>query len=83
MSVKFLKNGINYEKELKKSKKLRDILREMLAVEKIRLDIGTVNEEGVNGVAGSVKRPDPGEDEIVNYAIRQFDASVIKRKNLS
>ena len=83
VSVKFLKNGINYEKELKKSKKLRDILREMLAVEKIRLDIDTVNEEGVNGVAGSVKRPDPGEDEIVNYAIRQFDASVIKRKNLS
>ena len=83
VSVKFLKNGINYEKELKKSKELRDILTEMLAVEKIRLDIGTVNEEGVNGVAGSVKRPDPGEDEIVNYAIRQFDASVIKRKNLS
>ena len=55
----------------------------MLAVEKIKLDIDTVNEEGVNGVDGSVKRPDPGEDEIVNYAIRQFDASVIKRKNLS
>ena len=83
VSVKFLKNGINYEKELKKSKKLRDILREMLAVEKIRLDIDTINEEGINGVGSSVIKPHPGEDEIVNYAIRQFDASVIKRKNLS
>lgn len=83
VSVKFLKNGINYEKELKKSEKLRDILKEMLAVERIRLDIDTVNEEGINGVGGTAKKPDPGEDEIVNYAIRQFDASVIKRKNLS
>lgn len=82
VSVKFSKNGINYEKDLKKSEKLRDILKEMLGVEKIRLDIDTVNEEGVNGT-GRVEKPDPAEDEIVNYAIRQFDASVIKRKNLN
>ena len=83
VSVKFLKNGINHEKELKKSKKLREILEEMLGVEKIRLDIDTINEEGINGTGGASKKPDPGEDELVNYAIRQFDASVIKRKNLS
>ena len=83
VSVKFLKNGINHEKELKKSKELREILEEMLGVEKIRLDIDTIDEEGINGTGGAAKKPDPGEDELVNYAIRQFDASVIKRKNLS
>ncbi|MYC39848.1 MAG: DNA polymerase III subunit gamma/tau [Candidatus Dadabacteria bacterium] len=83
VSIKFLKNGINYEKDLKKSKELREILREMLGVEKIRLEIDTVNEEGINGTGNAKKKPDPAEDEIVNYAIRQFDASVIKRKNLS
>ena len=83
VSVKFLENGINHEKELKKSKKLREILGEMLGVEKIRLDIDTINEEGINGTGEAAKKPDPAEDEIVNYAIRQFDASVIKRKNLS
>ena len=83
VSVKFLKNGINHEKELKKSGELREILREMLGVEKIRLDIDTVNDEGVNGTGRASGKPDPAEDEIVNYAIRQFDAKVIKRKNLS
>ncbi len=83
VSVKFLENGINHEKKLKKSKELREILREMLGVEKIRLDIDTINEEGINGTGGAAKKPDPAEDELVNYAIRQFDASVIKRKNLS
>ncbi len=83
VSVKFLENGINHEKELKKSGKLREILREMLGVEKIRLDIDTVNDEGINGAGRASKKPDPAEDELVNYAIRQFDASVIKRKNLS
>ena len=84
VSIKFLKNGINYEKDLKKkSKELREILREVLGVEEIRLEIDTVNEEGINGTGGAAKKPDPAEDEIVNYAIRQFDASVIKRKNLS
>ena len=83
VSVKFLENGINHEKELKKSKELREILGEMLGVEKIRLDIDTINEEGINGTGGAAKKPDPAEDELVNYAIRQFDASVIKRKNLS
>ncbi len=82
VSVKFLKNGINHEKELKKSEKLRKILEEMLGVEKIRLDIDTINDEGVNGTGRASRKPDPAEDEIVNYAIRQFDASVIKRKNL-
>ena len=83
VSVKFLKNGINHEKELKRSKKLREILREMLGVERIRLDIDTINDEEINGTGGASRKPDPAEDEIVNYAIRQFDASVIKRKNLS
>ena len=83
VSVKFSKNGINHEKALKESKELRGILREMLGAERVRLDIDTVDEEGINGTVSAVKRPDPAEDEIVNYAIRQFDASVIKRKNLS
>ncbi len=83
VSVKFLKNGINHEKELKKSRKLREILREMLGVEKIRLEVDTINDEGINGTGKASRKPDPAEDEIVNYAIRQFDASVIKRKNLS
>ncbi len=83
VSVKFLENGINHEKELKKSGKLREILREMLGVERIRLDIDTINDEGINGTGRTSKKPDPAEDELVNYAIRQFDASVIKRKNLS
>ncbi|GEM_PF-453368 len=83
VSVKFLKNGINHEKELKKSSKLREILREMLGVERVRLDIDTINDEGINGTGRTSRKPDPAEDEIVNYAIRQFDASVIKRKNLS
>ncbi|MYB26033.1 MAG: DNA polymerase III subunit gamma/tau [Candidatus Dadabacteria bacterium] len=83
VSVKFLKNGINHEKELKKSKELRKILKEMLGVERIRLDIDTINDEEINGTGGASRKPDPAEDEIVNYAIRQFDASVIKRKNLS
>ena len=83
VSVKFLKNGINHEKELKKSGELKKILREMLGVERIRLDIDTINDEEINGTGGASRKPDPAEDEIVNYAIRQFDASVIKRKNLS
>ncbi len=83
VSVKFLKNGINHEKELKKSEKLRDILREMLGVKRVRLDIDTINDEPPNGTGRASRKPDPSEDEIVNYAIRQFDASVIKRKNLS
>ena len=83
VSVKFLKNGINHEKELKKSSKLREILGEMLGVERVRLDIDTINDEGINGSGRTSRKPDPAEDEIVNYAIRQFDASVIKRKNLS
>lgn len=83
VSVKFLENGINHEKELKKSEKLKGILGEMLGVEKIRLDIDTVDEEGINRTGRTSKKPDPAEDELVNYAIRQFDASVIKRKNLS
>ncbi len=83
VSVKFLKNGINHEKELKKSKKLREILREMLGVERIKLDIDTINDEGINGTGEASRKPGPAEDEIVNYAIRQFDAGVIKRKNLS
>jgi DNA polymerase-3 subunit gamma/tau len=84
VSIKFSKNGINYEKDLKKkSKELREILREMLGVERVRLDIDTINDEGINGTGEASRKPDPAEDEIVNYAIRQFDASVIKRKNLS
>ncbi len=82
VNVRFLKNGINHEKELKKSSKLREILREMLGVERVRLDIDTINDEGVNGTGRASRKPDPAEDEIVNYAIRQFDARVIKRKNL-
>ena len=82
VSVKFLKNGINHEKELKKSKELREILGEMLGVDRVRLDIDTINDEGINGTGRASRKPDPAEDEIVNYAIRQFDASVIKRKNL-
>jgi len=83
VSVKFLKNGINHEKELKKSRKLREILKEMLGVGKVKLEIDTINDKGINGTGEASKKPDPAEDEIVNYAIRQFDASVIKRKNLS
>jgi len=84
VSIKFSKNGINYEKDIKKkSKELREILREMLGIEEIRLDIDTINDEGINGTDRTSRKPDPAEDEIVNYAIQQFDASVIKRKNLS
>ena len=83
VTIKFLKNGINHEKELKKPGKLRDILRKMLGVERVRLDIGTIDDEGINGTGGNSRKPDPAEDEIVNYAIRQFDASVIRRKNLT
>ena len=84
VSIKFSKNGINYEKDLKKkSEELREILREMLGVERVRLDIDTINDDGINGTGEASRKPDPAEDEIVNYAIRQFDASVIKRKNLS
>ena len=83
VTIKFLKNGINHEKEIKKSKELRNILNEMLGVEKIRLDIDTINDEETNGAQRSAKKNSAAEDEIVNYAIRQFDAMVIKRKNLS
>ena len=83
VTIKFLKNGINHEKELKKPGKLRDILRKMLGVERVRLDIGTIDDEGINGTGGNSRKSDPAEDEIVNYAIRQFDASVIRRKNLT
>ena len=83
VSIKYFKNGINHEKELKKPGKLREILGEMLGVERIKLDIGTINDEGINGTGGASRKPDPAEDELVNYAIRQFDASVIKRKNLT
>ena len=83
VTIKFLKNGINHEKEIKKSKELRDILKEMLGVQKIRLDIDTVNDDETNGTPRADKKKSVAEDEIVNYAIRQFDAVVIKRKNLS
>ena len=83
VTIKFLKNGINHEKEIKKSKELRNILNEMLGVEKIRLDIDTINDEEINGAQRTAKKNSAAEDEIVNYAIRQFDAMVIKRKNLS
>jgi len=84
VSIVFSKNGINYEKELKDSKKmLREILKEMLGVDKIRLDIKTEDQEQINGNLDEKKKPEPAEDELVNYAIQQFDASVIKRKNLN
>ena len=83
VTIKFLRNGINHEKEIKKSKELRDILKEMLGVQKIRLDIDTVNDDETNGTPRADKKKSVAEDEIVNYAIRQFDAVVIKRKNLS
>ena len=83
VTIKFLRNGINHEKEIKKSKELRDILKEMLGVQKIRLDIDTVNDDEINGTPRADKKKSVAEDEIVNYAIRQFDAVVIKRKNLS
>ncbi len=83
VTIKFLEQGINHEKEFKKSTELREMLSEMLGVEKIRLDIGTIKDEQINATGVASKKPGPAEDEIVNYAIRQFDAMVIERKNIT
>ncbi len=82
VNIKFLKNGMNYEKDLKRSEKLKNILTEMLSVEKVILDVGTVDSEKVSEKTPSSRKWDPRDDQIVNYVIEQFDASVIKRKNL-
>ncbi len=78
ITIKFLKNGINYGKDLKEDENLRGFLQEMLGKDRIRLSIETVDEEIPRG-SRRTKKTDPGKDDIISYAIEQFDATVINK----
>lgn len=81
--IRFLKNGMNYQSEFRKDDKLRNVLREALALDSVILDVETVNgEEAGGGKPPAKKREVPAEDPVVRRAIREFDAVVINRKTL-
>ena len=81
--IKFLKNGMNYQSEFRKDDKLKNVLREALALDSVILDVETVNgdTEG-GGKSPAKKREAPADDPVVSRAIREFDAVVINRKTL-
>ena len=82
--IKFLKNGMNYQSEFRKpGHELKDILKEVLALENVVLDVETVtvDEAPGDGKAPPRTKRKPSEDSVVDYAIREFEASVIERKN--
>lgn len=81
--IKFLKNGMNYQSEFRKDDKLKNVLREALALDSVILDVETVNGEAEGGgKPPAKKREAPADDPVVSRAIREFDAVVINRKTL-
>ena len=81
--IKFLKNGMNYQSEFRKDDKLKNVLREALALDSVILDVETVNGETEGGgKPPAKKREAPADDPVVSRAIREFDAVVINRKTL-
>ena len=81
--IKFLKNGMNYQSEFRKDDKLKNVLREALALDSVILDVETVNGEAAGGgKPPAKKREAPADDPVVSRAIREFDAVVINRKTL-
>ncbi len=81
ITIKFLKNGISYEKDLKEGGKFREILKEMFGKSRMKLSIETVDDE-VPGDSKRIKRTSTGKDDMIDYAVEQLGATVINRKNL-
>ena len=80
--IRFPENGMNYPKELRKDDKLRTVLREALSLDRVILDIETVNGEAKGGAAPAVRKRQVADDPLVSRVIREFDAVVINAKNL-
>lgn len=80
--IRFPENGMNYPKELRKDDKLRTVLREALSLDRVILDIETVNGEAKGGAAPSARKSRAADDPLVSHVIREFDAVVINAKNL-
>ena len=82
VKIRFPENGMNYPKELRKDDKLRTVLREALSLDRVILDIETVNGEAKGGAAPAVRKRQVADDPLVSRVIREFDAVVINAKNL-
>lgn len=80
--IRFPENGMNYPKELRKDDKLRTVLREALSLDRVILDIETVNGEAKGAAAPAVRKRQVADDPLVSRVIREFDAVVINAKNL-
>lgn len=79
--IRFPENGTNYQNEFRKDDKIRTILREALSLDRVILDIETVNGEAKGGAAPSARKRRVADDPLVSRVIREFDAVVINSKN--
>ena len=79
--IRFPENGTNYQSEFRKDDKLRTILREALSLDRVILDIETVNGEAKGGAAPSARKRRVADDPLVSRVIREFDAVVINSKS--
>ena len=79
--IRFPENGTNYQNEFRKDDKIRTVLREALSLDRVILDIETVNGEAKGGAAPSARKRRVADDPLVSRVIREFDAVVINSKN--
>ena len=79
--IRFPENGTNYQNEFRKDGKIRTVLREALSLDRVILDIETVNGEAKGGAAPSARKRRVADDPLVSRVIREFDAVVINSKN--
>ena len=79
--IRFPENGTNYQSEFRKDDKIRTVLREALSLDRVILDIETVNGEAKGGAAPSARKRRVADDPLVSRVIREFDAVVINSKN--
>ena len=81
VKIRFPENGTNYQSEFRKDDKIRTVLREALSLDRVILDIETVNGEAKGGAAPSARKRRVADDPLVSRVIREFDAVVINSKN--
>ena len=79
--IRFPENGTNYQSEFRKDDKIKTILREALSLDRVILDIETVNGEAKGGAAPSARKRRVADDPLVSRVIREFDAVVINSKS--
>lgn len=79
--IRFPENGTNYQSEFRKDDKIRTVLREALSLDRVILDIETVNGEAKGGAAPSARKRRVADDPLVSRVIREFDAVVINSKS--